>query len=209
MQMARPFLWSLCCSAGRRRLQQGFSAALFVSSRLFWWPFSAKDAHGNQQRHQGERSEERGHSLRRMGLWYLTARAASTNLSGPKVTTIYADKRSVASWHAAAGYLGTRCAPGADVCFWFTICLYAQTFGPSSGWNKTCRGKKSLPRELMPLGTSCSFCGSGSSVAKSNLWIIIYKRQPNSELFAQCLVSSCTDKLLWKLCLMADKGKTE
>lgn len=46
----------------------GFSAALSVSSRLFWWPFGAKDAHGGQQRHQGERSEERGHSLRRMGL---------------------------------------------------------------------------------------------------------------------------------------------
>lgn len=58
-----------------------------------------------------------------MGLWYWPGWAASTNLSSPKVTTIYADKRSVASWQVAVGYLGTRCAPGADVCVWFTVSL--------------------------------------------------------------------------------------
>lgn len=56
--------------------------------------------------------------------------------------------------------------------------------------------KNSLPWELTQLGARCNFCGSGSSVAKSNLWIIIYKRQPNSELFAQYLVSPYVDKLL-------------
>lgn len=71
-------------------------------------------------------------------------------------------------------------------------------FRPSFGWDKTSWGKNSLPWELTQLGARCNFCGSGSSVAKSNLWIIIYKRQPTSELFALYLVSPYVDKLLWK-----------
>lgn len=132
--------------------------------------------------------------LIRTGLWYLTARAASTNLSSPKVTTIYADKRSMASWHVAAGYLGRHFTWSTDTSFWFTVCLSAWTFRPSFGWEK----KKSLPWELTQLGARCNFCGLRSSVAKSNLWIIIYKRQPNSELVSQRLVSPYVDKLLWK-----------
>lgn len=38
--------------------------------------------------------------------------------------------------------------------------------------------------------------GSGSCVAKSNLRIIIYKREPNCALFAQYLVSPNVDKLI-------------
>lgn len=46
--------------------------------------------------------------------------------------------------------------------------------------------KKSLPWELTQLGSRCNFfCGSGSSVAKSNLWIIIYK----SSQILNCLLS--------------------
>lgn len=146
-----------------------------------------------QRRGLRERLEAKRCGLSRTGLWYLTARAASTNLSSPKVTTIYADKRSIASWHMAAGYLGTHFTRSMDTGFWFTVCLSAWTFRPSFGWEK-----KSLPWELTQLGARCNFCGSGSSVAKSNLRIIFYKRQPNSELFAQYLVSPYVDTLLWK-----------
>lgn len=134
--------------------------------------------------------------LIRTGLWHLTARAASTNLSSPKVTTIYADKRSMASWHVAAGYLGTHFTWSTDTSFWYTVCL--SVFLHELSGQALAGKKKSLPWELTQLGARCNFCGLGSSVAKSNLWIIIYKRQPNSELVSQHLVSPYVDKLLWK-----------